>query len=171
MAREVVDPKELERAFATVELRQLVGPEKPNGKKRRRNGSVSRSMLEQRIEQFTRMVERDDFEGALPSDLVAAYAWCHRGAYGVLPLELVERGAWERAVLSASSMLKQEFSGDVAAMLDYVRWTWGREIARQEWRARAGQANGSAWRIGWYEQFVKKRLLTDYLVKTNRVPK
>ena len=160
---------ELERAFAALQLKRMVGGARKKPKKSRAP-TIGRSALAERVRGFQERVNREDFSELKPADLVAAYAWCHFRTYSnVLPQDLTENGAWKKALLSAGRMLTQEFEGDVAAMLNYIRWTWGREAGREQWRCENNGGNGG--RVTWYAQFVQRRLLTDYQVKTGRAPK
>lgn len=116
-------------------------------------------------EQLNEMLVANDFASAKPTHLVALYEWCHERVYGVVPAELTPK-VWRGAMFAAARMLKDEFSGDVQAMVAFVRWVWRREQVRE--RRRREGADASSFRISWRLQFVTKHLITDYRIDLAR---
>lgn len=106
-----------------------------------------------------------DWGDAAPSMLVALYEWLHREVYGVAPAELDGR-AWAFATAAAKKLVATEFAGDMADVVDFMKWVWKREEGRERWR-REHNRDGS--RIGWRLQFFPGYLLTDYRISKSRV--
>jgi hypothetical protein len=70
--------------------------------------------------------------------------------------------------MQAARLATSEFGGDMRELLDFLRWTWGREAGREDWRRKNAERSENARRLTWYDQFVRRTLLTDYKVATNR---
>ncbi len=115
--------------------------------------------------EFRAMLTAGDFSTATPTHLVALYEWCHEQIYGVLPAELNAK-AWLMACGHARRLIDEEFKGDVAATIDFIRWTWKREAGRE--KARRAGTNPNIGRIGWRLQFVTRFLVTDYRLDVAR---
>ena len=108
------------------------------------------------------MTSPPGWRDAQPQHLVALYGWLHGEVYGAEPLEL-KGEAWWGAGSAAGKLVREEFGGSVAAALDYVRWVWRRERAREK-----KAAEQDARRIGWRLMFCMRHLLTDYRVANAR---
>lgn len=94
------------------------------------------------------------------SEIVYVYAVLHERVYGVLPLEL--RSEMGRASAAVANVIKNEFGGDPAGVIEFLRWTWARErdaFARRE--------PENTFRISWRYQF-GRRLMTDYRIALSR---
>ncbi len=105
--------------------------------------------------------------GTLSDDrrlLVGLYAISHETVYGAVPQEL-ERD-FMAARSSAAKLIRDEFEGNIAAAIHFVRWCWSREQARE--RKRKATKTQSDFRISWRFQFVSRSLLTDYRVEGSR---
>ena len=145
---------------AAEALSELVGKMKP---KRARGPSLVKARVEVRA-----MLADGDFSNARPTHLVALYEWCHEQVYGVRPLEMEQGDNWKMAVFAAARLVKHEFRDDMAATVEFVRWTWRRERWREGKRRETNQAIGSVGRIGWRLQFVQRHLVTDYRIDLAR---
>jgi len=117
-------------------------------------------------EQLREMVLSSDFASATASHLVALYEWCHEQVYGAKPSELDAGDAWKMATFAAARLAKDEFGGEFQRAIEFVRWTWQREKAREH--ARRTGRNDSVGRIGWRLQFVTRHLVTDYRIDMAR---
>lgn len=117
-------------------------------------------------EQLREMLVSNDFGAATASHLVALYEWCHEQVYGARPSEMDAGDAWKLATFSAARLVKDEFNGDFQRAIEFVRWTWQREKAREQ--ARRTGRNSSVGRIGWRLQFVTRHLVTDYRIDMAR---
>ena len=133
-------------------------------KKKKGGGMAARSIKRFRLE-FQAMLLDSDFRAAACGHLVAMHEWAHTEVYGAAPGELDPK-AWLHAAAAAGRMLKTEFADDIGRMVDYVRWTWKRELGR-ETRRRNG-LDLSVGRIGWRIQFGMRYLLTDYRIDLAR---
>lgn len=112
------------------------------------------------------MLAEDTLAKATPAHLVALYEYAHENVYGVRPAELSTRAVWRTAMFSAARLLREEFNGEASLCVDFIRWTWKREKAREH--ARRKGTNASIGRIGWRLQFVTRHLVTDYRVDVAR---
>lgn len=151
---------EAEAAAAASNLEAFVGV----GKKKRRKSSALDT--DRAREEVRAMLSTNDFNGVRPLHLVALYEWCHEQVYGVRPAEFAKKAAWRPALFAASKLTREEFRDSGAAVVDFIRWTWTRERAREAAR-RAGR-NESTSRIGWRLQFVTRHLVTDYRIEIAR---
>lgn len=143
---------------------EFVGdPEKTGGGKRRTSPTRAYDRAQEEIAAFR--ADPDRWASATPAHFVALYAWLHAEVYGAAPAEL-RSDAWWGAVSAATKMLREEFSGEPLRMLDFVRWTWRRERAREQRPTRDDGAE--ARRIGWRLQFFLRHLVTDYRVEIAR---
>ncbi len=99
-----------------------------------------------------------DWEKVDGETLVGLYGLIHRMVYQVLPLELEQTRELRAAAREASRVLRQHFNGDVAAMVEFVKWCWERERGRAEWATREKKDRK---RMGWRLQF-GDAFVTDY---------
>ena len=98
---------------------------------------------------------------AEPRHLVALYAYLHGRVYGVEPSELLgDPLAWLGAVSAATKLLREEFDGNAARAVEWVRWVWQREKRGCDRRANVGES--SDFRISWRYMFCRRSLLVDY---------
>lgn len=100
------------------------------------------------------------------SHLVAFWMRCHQMVYGVVPSEMEESRDWSRAVYAASTLVRKEFGGNTAEALEFLKWTWRRERAREE-RAKERREKRVG-RVGWQLQFCHRNLLTDWRLEQAR---
>ena len=140
-----------------VGLMESVGDAPPK-RKRSANGVYDRSVTE--VAGWLAGSEGQETWGrAEARHFVALYAVLHERVYGAAPAELRSE-AWWGAVSAAGKMLREEFGGEPARMLDFVRWTWRREQGREKKRGDEQEVR----RVGWKLQFLTRHLLTDYRV-------
>lgn len=154
MARRLLYP---EGDSAALALATMVGS-KRKPKRRAVNVAAVRAELET-------MLARNDYGAMQPTHLVALWVRCHEKVYGVTPAEM-NGEAWLGARSAAEKLVRVEFGGDVAAAVEFLRWTWKRE----QWRETRAAHNGEnrVGRIGWRLQFVLRHLLTDYRIDVAR---
>ncbi len=152
-------PEAAAAAEAEAQLESFAGVGKPRRKAAGPDPDKARSELRE-------MLTHSDFGKASATHLVALYEWCHEQVYGARPAEIEKRTAWKMVVFAASRMIRDDFGGDVAEVIAFIRWTWQREKARE--RARRAQPDSRVGRIGWRLQFVTKYLLTDYRIAKAR---
>lgn len=142
-------------------------PKKPRGKTTARSSSgYEKARAETNA---LAAAERDDPEvwaSAQPKHLVALYSLLHEQVYGVAPVEL--KDVWKGVVSAAKGMLEKEFNGDAKAFIEFIRWTWRRERAREVHRQKENAGHMQASRIGWALQFKSRAMLTDYRVDVAR---
>ena len=151
---------------------EWVGTKKP---KVRRRPSVSMSIVEGYINVAKLLASSGDWDAANPSKvpelMVALYIVCHEKAYGVRPIEITSL-VFPVAVSMARKLLQSQFSdkmheyGDTHAMVEFIRWVWTREIAREKWR-RVNRPESDT-RISWKVQFTESYLITDYRIAQAR---
>lgn len=126
-------------------------------KPRKRAKALPRASWEQKQREAAAMVSGGDWSSAKPAHFVALYAMGHARAYGVEAGELTPKTRMSASAM-AGRMLRDDFGGDPRRLYEFVRWTWSREKAREEWR----RANGrETRRISWQLQF-GPHLRTDY---------
>lgn len=126
---------------------------------RRKPPKLSRSKFDAELGATRLLMQAEQWGSFKPKNLVFLYAHLHEHVYGVLPLELMENS--KQAYVAAGQMLKTDFSGDVRRMIEFIRWTWRREL--QQFPARK-----TDFRIGWRYQFRTHSLLTDYRIHLTR---
>ena len=141
-----------EAALAALELTEMVGKKRPT-KQRAPSKSKARKDIRE-------MLTSGQFQNVRASHLVALYEWCHEQVYGVAPAELEQGKTWQHAVFAAARLMREEFDGNGEAAVEFIRWTWQREQAREM----AIRSNGleRVGRIGWRVQFVQRHVVTDY---------
>lgn len=136
---------------------------KPKRKPQTRRGS--------RPETFVRLGE-EAFEFATskvwhrftPRHLVAFWAKLHGRVYGVDPCAELAGKAGLAATGMARAFVENQFGGDMAEAVEFLRWTWKRERSREDYRRANGGKGG---RIGWRLQF-SATLVTDYRIDLAR---
>jgi len=104
------------------------------------------------------------FSDVGPLELVGLWAWLHERVYEVDPVPEVTGKEGLAATSAAKRLLKNEFEEDAARAVDFVRWSWQRERARENWRRENGQDGG---RLSWRLQF-GDRLVVDYRIAKKR---
>jgi hypothetical protein len=148
---------------ARTSMSAFLGPEK---KPRRRTGK-SMAGMRRAMDGASEHVELGDWSTATPATIVGLYAVLHEKVYGVEPEELAE--AWLGAVSAAKRLLEESpFNGDVARLVDFVRFTWKREKMAEDKARGTGNVRR---RVGWRLQFVSRALVVDYkraIVTTTR---
>lgn len=77
-------------------------------------------------------------------DVVAMFAALHTAVYGVSCAAELARKEWPRAVARAEQLVQR--LGGVEAAGEFVRWLWGREQNREQWR-RSNRRGGG--RLTW----------------------
>lgn len=150
-----------ERPVERSPLGEWIDQAKP--KPKRKATAKSMSGYDRAREEAAERVTAGDWGDAGPAAFVGFYALMHEKIYGVAPAELVD--AWKGAVSAARGMLDKDFGGKPIEMLEFLRWTWKRERARETKRRAEGTEGG---RIGWVLQFKSRALLTDYRVEESR---
>jgi len=109
--------------------------------------------------QVVELIESGEWGGLVdPGLLVALYVWCHTQVYGIEPAELGDGSEWFYAERHAAKCLVDQFAGDMAECVTFVRWVWAREDSREKWRR---DNNNSGSRISWQWMF-NARLWTEY---------
>ena len=125
--------------------------------KRQRAKTISDSVFGRREQEARAFVEAGDWSRATPAHFVALYAIGHLNVYGVEPGELTPPLRLAAAG-AAARMLQNDFGGDAGKMHAFVRWTWERELEREQWRRDNGREGG---RISWRLQF-SRAIWTDW---------
>lgn len=131
--------------------------------KKRREGVVAAAAHDRTKVETERMMWERDWRGCEARHLVALYDLMHARTYGVAaPMTAAER---YRLVGRAAGFLRNSFGGDVAEVIEYFRWAWGREVGRERWAREKGiEGRG---RIGPGLMF-STHLLGDYRVDKAR---
>lgn len=147
-----------ETAAAAQRMEAWCGAGKPERKRGKRNwkGAMTNAIAETK-----EMIAKRGWSWAEPKHLVALYAVLHEQVYGVEAAELVE--GWPAAVSAAARLVREEFDDKVHAAVEYLRWVWARERAREK-----GREAGQGTRIGWGLMFAKRTLLVDFKVGRER---
>lgn len=142
---------------AAADLANMVKPRRAKSSSRK---GPTRAGIDRMMGEAQEMRASGDWSKGRPVHLVAVYAWCHEQTYEVFPTELVGLN-WMAAASSAAKLLREEFDGSVERGIAFLKWTWGREREREEWR-RANSKEGG--RISWRAQFQQRMILTDYRI-------
>ena len=157
MKRRNAQPVQIQMSDAAKSLRAMVEP-KVVSLERKRSYRCSKPRIEKLRGEMEKRALSGDWGDAEPAVLVALYEWLHRSVYSVEPVELDGR-AWAFASTAAKRLVEKEFAGDVSDAVEFMKWTWKRELKNEEWR----RANGrETRRIGWRLQFLGGYLITDY---------
>lgn len=118
-----------------------------------------------RFESECRAMSRSgDWSAATPAHLVALHEDMHRRVYGVAAT--MNAAARKRASLFAGQRVSRDFSGDVVAAAEFVRWAWVREEEREEYRKRTNSE--SSFVLGYAYLFAGAKVLDEYRVSLAR---
>lgn len=123
--------------------------------KRSKRKTIGPAEFAKVVAETKRMGEVGDFAGMKPKHLLALYYVMHGVVYKVSPDEVLKQ--YQNALLTIGRFVKAEFDGDVARVVEFIRWTWKREKKREARR----KDDPDPFRIGWKYQFGYS-LLTDY---------
>lgn len=126
--------------------------------------SVGASRLENLVEVVGESIESGDWQSKSPALLVGLFCWAHTHVYGVSVIPELRR-YYVSAVQAAKRLVENDFAGDFDKALEFVRWVWGRESDREEWR-RKNTGFGS--RITWRKVFVDKAFLVEWRLDISR---
>lgn len=142
------------------------------GKKRPRQSrkGTRAGRLEQLVVEVDKMVSDGHFpdEAKKPETLVALFCWAHEAIYGVSCVAEVAK-LFNGAVSSCKKLMADEFHESFDETLEYVRWVWKREQAREKWR----RENGVGRVLTWFNVFKYRNLVTEMRVdnvRTKGVP-
>lgn len=148
-----------DKAKAAASVDAFVG-NKP--RKKNRNAS-SKAIVKRKLEDIRIRMRDNKIDKVSPSEMVALFCILHTDTYGVEPTEMVGK-TWEVACFNAKRFISDEFNGNSAEALLFVRWVWRRETIRE--------ANPNSpkrkMRLTWRHMFVWRDLLTDYRVEMTR---
>lgn len=136
--------------------------------KRGRPRATSKANVEKQIARAKAELDglaAERWSRAMPNHFVALYAKLHEDVYGVAPVEVAGREFFG-AQAAAGKLLREEFGGRSEDLIEFMRWTWRRERDGERRRKASGRA--SDWRVTWQQQFVSRRLLTDYRIAIAR---
>lgn len=117
------------------------------------------------LAQVERRIEAEDWNGATPEDLVGLYAVLHAGVYGVSPIEEVAP-VWLAAVSAAKRLTLEAFDGSPRLAVEFLRWIWGREIEREQWRQK--HTGGRGKRLTWRHVFLWRESLVEWRIEEQR---
>lgn len=131
------------------------------GKRRR---AASRADRARAMDSARARVDRDAWGGVTDSEVVALFALIHEDVYGVAEAELESGKVWSQATLAVWRFRTEQFGGDGAAVVDYLRWLGAREKGREAWRRDNGKSGA---RVSWRAAF-SRALLTDYRIDRAR---
>jgi|HubBroStandDraft_5_1064220.scaffolds.fasta_scaffold22501_1 hypothetical protein len=145
-------------------------------KKPKRSFSLAPATIAKAIAEAEEMAKTGDWDAARGVHLVALYAAMHRLVYGVAAEELDGTGRgtqavkkaqleWAVASKAAQAFVAEQFAADFGEAVEFVRWAWKREQAREKKRREGGAKDD--FRIGWRYQF-GARLATDYRLAAAR---
>lgn len=141
---------------AAAQVAAMVGTKKP----RRKHVDGARVAAE-----LNAMITAKEYAKMRPLHLVALWARCHEQVYGAAPAELAGP-IWWAAASAAGKLVRDEFGGDITRAVEFMRWVWNREKAREAKARHDGDDRVS--RIGWRLLFAQRYLLTDYRISLAR---
>lgn len=91
------------------------------------------SDLEIAMDDAGRRGRSGDWDEAKGRTFVGVYALCFQMVYGKIPLPLTEKAEVARGARIAMNCLHKHFADDKDAMVEFVKWTWGREKRKHTW--------------------------------------
>ena len=108
----------------------------PPGVRARKKAAAGRSAfspshLQEAAAQLDAFIAAERWGAARPIHFVVLYARMHERVYRVPPVWTAEDR--RRAGFLASAALSKEFGGDGAAMAEFMRWVWRRELRKVKW--------------------------------------
>ena len=142
---------------------------------KRKQFALSSSTISKASVEADAMATAGTWDGARGVHLVALYAWMHREVYGVEASELSPTSGagqkeWALAGVLAQRFCAQNFGGEMAECVEFMRWAWKREQFKERKRRNGeARAEDQGFRMGWRLQF-SARLATDYRVDRARHP-
>lgn len=160
MARRAISQAEQ----AQLTLASLCPPPSPAKAKRRLRSNGERA-LDRSREEALAMFRARDFAKAEARHVVALHAMLHKEILGADEADL-DAEVFLGAVSAAKKLCTEAFGGDVAELVEYVRWAWGREKQREARRRANEETNG--FRLSWRWLFAARQTLTDYRVAQHR---
>lgn len=102
-----------------------------------RSKTLSPAAFAKAVAETQRMMESCDWALCGARHIVALYEIMHERVYKV-PVE-ASSAERRRFQLLVGAFVKRVFDGDYAAMVDYFRWVWSREIGQERWRREHGK--------------------------------
>jgi hypothetical protein len=163
MFRRKVDAREYLMRIAADGAHVKAELERASKPSPKRKGPAIETVRRMVLEEMRRLEECVDNLGQsiTGQSLVCVWAWAHEQIYGVSPASELAGTNWLAAGSAAKGLIANEFSGDAARALNFIKWALGREQKREEWRRREGQMGG---RLTWRQLFHMRQLLVDYRV-------
>jgi hypothetical protein len=138
----------------------------PDARPKKKRLSLSRRRILGHVQEVNDRLQAKNWEGYTPTLLVALFMWCHEKTYNTEPLELLSPKTFTRARMQAARLRDKEFGGNMDDTLEFMRWTWRKEQATEEWRRTKN--NGQGRTIDWYRQFCSSELVTKYRIDRAR---
>lgn len=127
----------------------------------------SKLTIERVANEVDRMVKAGDWNPASPYHLVSLFGRCYKEVYGIPEFETENPKTFGLAAILAKNLLAKRFSGNIKLMVEFIRWTWKREVAREEWRKQNATEGREFKRIGFRLQF-SDSLFSDYVLHLRR---
>ena len=164
MRRVVKDLSEILQRDTKDEAAASVDAFADGSQRSKSNSSITKAAMAAKVGMMRAAMKRPEgIEKVSPSELVALYYICHTDTYGSEPIEL--RGQeWGKACIAAGNLIKREFNDNSAEAVLFVKWTWRREMIREQ----RDQGKYERSRIAWRKQFLWKDLLSDYRTEMTR---
>lgn len=131
---------------------------KPKGER-----GIATASLKRATSELDDMLGKDNFTGARPVHFLVLFLQCHERVYGV-PMELSPKER-KNACFIIARLLKQKCEGDPNAFVRFVKWTWEREVAREQWRREHAGGRGGKLTIGHAHS---NHIWTEYCVEMAR---
>lgn len=131
---------------------------RPERRPRGARKTIAASSFRKTVGETEEMISSGDWDGFAARHVLALYDLMHAKCYGVAPEMTSEER--HRMVLLAGAFAKRHFDRDFAAVVEYFRWLWDREISRTKWKVE----NGREVRRLSFVWSISMALLTDYRV-------
>lgn len=143
---------------------QLVEQAKAQGKKKARN-TLTPGAWKRAADEAEELAKKD-WRGARGVHLLVLWSQLHHDLYGVAPAEMDDARQRLDAARTADRCIAGQFKGDAPATVEFMKWAWAREVAREKWRRDNPEASGGG-RLTWRLQF-SANVVSDYRVAMTR---
>lgn len=143
---------------AAQQVRDLVGGARTKPKARKKPS------IEKLCRETRDFIEDDEWDDAKPRHLVGLYIILHTWCYEVAPADMVGPNLMG-AMSAAKKLVADEFGDSMGDAVGYVKWAWGREKGREQWR-RKRQIDGK--RLTWRTLLVYREYVTEYRMASAR---
>lgn len=102
-----------------------------------KKSGITKQQFDKAMRDAAAMMKSGDFSTAKPLVIYALYCLMHEAVYGIATPETTTNDR-RNGCFMVSGLLRREFNGDVVALVDFVRWSWNREVEKLKWAKSKG---------------------------------